>query len=76
MVHSVYLACLDYSSYVDSFIHSFNHLYIYVLKVYLTEHRLSGMCFATKIINRRKIKAKDDKIVLREIGILRELHGQ
>ena len=60
---------------------SFDHLYILEKKlrsgsfgtVWTTKHRLTNDEFAVKVIDRTKLKLKDDQAVHREVEVMREL---
>ena len=41
--------------------------------VYTTRHKTSNLEFAVKVIDRTKLKEKDDKATFREIGIMKDL---
>jgi serine/threonine protein kinase len=41
--------------------------------VYITRHKTSNLEFAVKVIDRTKLKEKDDKATFREIGIMKDL---
>lgn len=43
--------------------------------VWVAKHRINEKTFAVKVIDRRKLKLKDDQNVSREIEIMKELHG-